>query len=529
MTLINLLLLTTVKPLILVGIGWWQYCASQSAAASSRHLGLLLIFALLPLTSLLASEWLVILPSIALQFTLDHRLEQWLALPVLNSLQWPLTQWLLGLYYLGVFWVIFYLALGIHSLWQQERASKPHAALQALVDDLRRTLALRLPVQVRACDKISCPQVWGVFRPTLFVPVAMANWPKQQLQFMLLHELGHVARYDWLAHILVRCICAFYWLLPPVWWLAHALENMCERACDDWVLAAKQRGPEYAELLLSITQSLRNTTDLPTQAINGGSAHYQRILALLDRYQDRDKVDRREFVRTLVVSLLCLLPLSMLQASIQPIKVLQEEIKHFRYVPLSVSKDRPDDQARLGSGYWLPQFEPVTLPPSERHTEEMLVVAYASVPTPDSGDNLGIASKPVMAAGGLDLELDSQHLMAQEVLIQGYLPMRTVTPHYPPSAIRRGIEGRVIVQFSIDAHGTPYDPHIVYAQPKGVFESAVLKALAQSRFRPHSINRQPVAVSGISEEFVFRLLEHEREKLRPAEPFNGPTEIAVKQ
>ena len=107
MTLLNLLILLLIKPLLLLGFGWWQFRDSQVAAASSRHLGLLLILLCLPLSSWLGADFLGFLPAVSAQLTLGSGLDQWLAQPISQWLQTPLALWALGIYLAGVFWVLF--------------------------------------------------------------------------------------------------------------------------------------------------------------------------------------------------------------------------------------------------------------------------------------------------------------------------------------------------------------------------------------------------------------------------------------
>ncbi len=506
MTLLNLLIIIAIKPLALLLVARWQLNGNSNASASSRHLSLALIILLLPLLSLMDPWLLKLLPNLPL--SISPAIDDWLAQPVNLWLQASSSQCLLAVYFIGCLWILFYLGLGIFSLWQRENESQPQPELQRLVDQLCHTLKLKRRVQLRSTTQIETPQVWGLFHSTIFIPASMINWPKQQLQLVLLHELGHVARYDWPLRIISHCICAFYWFLPPIWWLARAQENMCERACDDWVLADKDQDSDYAQLLLTLTQSLRQQP-LPGVAINGGSAHYQRILALLDRYSDRDKIDRRELLRASLLASLCVLPLSLLQASIQETSdVYSLEYQHIHSLPLSfftppasrvVSNDtdteinqRPPQLQRL-SAHPSPRLPINRRPP----LEELLVIEPRVIPQETSSF--------LRESARVQLAKRQAEQLAQEISVEGYLPIHSVTPHYPARALRRGIEGRVRVEFAIDINGKPYAPHIVDAHPRGVFEQAVLQALRESRFRPYKINQRAIAITGIREDFIFKL------------------------
>jgi protein TonB len=64
------------------------------------------------------------------------------------------------------------------------------------------------------------------------------------------------------------------------------------------------------------------------------------------------------------------------------------------------------------------------------------------------------------------------------------MPLVRINPDYPPRAQSRGIEGWVLIEFTITAAGTVRDARVVDASPKGYFEDAALKAIARWRYNP---------------------------------------------
>ncbi len=64
------------------------------------------------------------------------------------------------------------------------------------------------------------------------------------------------------------------------------------------------------------------------------------------------------------------------------------------------------------------------------------------------------------------------------------MPLVRINPDYPPRAQSRGIEGWVLIEFTITAAGTVRDARVVQASPKGYFEDAALKAIARWRYNP---------------------------------------------
>jgi len=85
------------------------------------------------------------------------------------------------------------------------------------------------------------------------------------------------------------------------------------------------------------------------------------------------------------------------------------------------------------------------------------------------------------------------------------LPIVKVRPVYPQRAITRGIEGHVLVQFSIDELGRVVDARVLEAQPRGVFERAALQAVERFRYKPRVVNGEPIPVSGVQHRLTFEL------------------------
>lgn len=87
------------------------------------------------------------------------------------------------------------------------------------------------------------------------------------------------------------------------------------------------------------------------------------------------------------------------------------------------------------------------------------------------------------------------------------LPVVKVTPIYPARAAERGIEGHVLVEFTIDKLGRVVDIAVVHADPRGVFDRAALKAVERFRYKPRVVNGIAIPVSGVQHLVSFELNE----------------------
>lgn len=80
-----------------------------------------------------------------------------------------------------------------------------------------------------------------------------------------------------------------------------------------------------------------------------------------------------------------------------------------------------------------------------------------------------------------------------------------VQPVYPARAVKQGVEGYVLVEFTIDRLGRVVDVRIVDAKPAGMFDRAALKAVERFRYKPRVVNGEPIPVSGVQHLLTFEL------------------------
>jgi HEAT repeat protein/beta-lactamase regulating signal transducer with metallopeptidase domain len=166
------------------------------------------------------------------------------------------------------------------------------------------------------------PMAWGLFRPAVLMPAAADGWPAERLRIVLLHELAHVKRRDCLTHMLAQVSCALHWFNPLAWMAARRVRTERERACDDLVLAAGTRGPDYADQLIEIARVMR-AGRFPA-VLAGASlamAHRSelegRLMAILDPSVPRAGLSRLRTSAATTVFALAVIPL----ASLQPWKI----------------------------------------------------------------------------------------------------------------------------------------------------------------------------------------------------------------
>ena len=86
-----------------------------------------------------------------------------------------------------------------------------------------------------------------------------------------------------------------------------------------------------------------------------------------------------------------------------------------------------------------------------------------------------------------------------------YLPIVKVAPIYPRRALSRGIEGYVIVEFTVTPQGTVVSPEVVEAEPEGIFERAAMDAAKKFKYKPRMVDGKAVSVPGVQNQITFKM------------------------
>jgi TonB family protein len=120
---------------------------------------------------------------------------------------------------------------------------------------LRSRLRLTRPVRLLESCLADVPMVVGHIRPAVLMPIGLlAGLPAGQIEAILLHELAHIRRHDYLVNVLQRSVESLLFYNPAVWWLSRVIRTERENCCDDIVVATSGNAREYAIALTEIEE-----------------------------------------------------------------------------------------------------------------------------------------------------------------------------------------------------------------------------------------------------------------------------------
>lgn len=130
------------------------------------------------------------------------------------------------------------------------------SSLQNFSDRYVRILGIPKRVQVYLSDLADTAQTCGFLKPLILLPVSLVTrLSTQQVEAILVHELYHIRRNDYIINICMSCFRSIFFFNPFARLFYKALERERELACDDGVLELGFAPELYAEALFCLEKS----------------------------------------------------------------------------------------------------------------------------------------------------------------------------------------------------------------------------------------------------------------------------------
>lgn len=397
-------------------------------------------------------------------------------------------------------WIVLVWSCGVALLsarvwrhWRRLRALVRAAQAEPAWQERLRSLALRFGlhrgVRVLSSARVATPTLVGWIRPVILLPIAVSSgFPVAQVEMILAHELAHLRRFDHLANLFQVVLETLLFYHPVVHWISRDVRNERELCCD--ALALRVTGGnrrDFATALVELEEFREQHAGL-TLAARGGVL-LERVGQITGTGHDRIARQPGRFVGALPALLITGLLLSVLwrQAELrQELSASNADIQHLLTSQLLPATIR------------MPMRTIANLIP--RHIEISPVPAIA-VRAPAATALSAEAMSPIRATSkftlaapavadlnptrlGLASPAIPQRAVSASKASEMLVPIHIEQPVYPLAALEQGVEGKVVVEFGINADGSVRDPRVVSAQPESIFDHAAMQALQGWKFAP---------------------------------------------
>ncbi|MEO7119803.1 MAG: M56 family metallopeptidase [Ginsengibacter sp.] len=150
--------------------------------------------------------------------------------------------------------------------------------LQLFAAKVAKQMKISRKIAVWISHHIDVPATIGFIKPIILIPFAsLNNLSEDQLEAIILHELSHIRRNDYLINIIISAIETVLFFNPFVVLLSKIIKRERENCCDDFVLQYRYDPHSYASALLSLERSRTSNPRLAVGAVSGKSQLFARI------------------------------------------------------------------------------------------------------------------------------------------------------------------------------------------------------------------------------------------------------------
>jgi beta-lactamase regulating signal transducer with metallopeptidase domain len=193
---------------------------------------------------------------------------------------------------------------------------KAPVALKLFTQQTALHIGIKKNVAIWLSKNIDVPSVSGYFKPVILFPFTLLNQLSiAQAEAILLHEIAHIKRDDYLINLFQIIAESILFFNPFANLLSRAAKQEREKCCDDWVLNYQYNKKDYAAALVVVEQNRSKQVTLALAATNGRKNLLYRIerifttkpVTYFNFYQQKKLI----VARILIVAVLLLLQVTV--------------------------------------------------------------------------------------------------------------------------------------------------------------------------------------------------------------------------
>lgn len=203
------------------------------------------------------------------------------ALPTISLWQIAAVVWFVGMViFFGYHVIKHYRFLKLAARWSERITDEQ---ILTLMQSLKSQMDLSKNIGLQFCDSIGSPMMIGFIHPRILLP--KTDFAKDELCFILKHELVHYQRKDLWYKCLVLIATAIHWFNPIVYLMAKAIDIQCELSCDEKVVRGANTDIRlyYSETIIGVVRyQSKLKTALSTNFYGGKKGMKKRVFSIMD-------------------------------------------------------------------------------------------------------------------------------------------------------------------------------------------------------------------------------------------------------
>ncbi|MDB5003166.1 MAG: hypothetical protein JWQ34_1391 [Mucilaginibacter sp.] len=259
------------------------------------------------------------------------------------------------LYVVGLVFNTLRLTLAWNSIYRI-RQNISEAGFDNTIKRLSATLDIKNKIQAAFSEWVDVPCITGFIKPIILLPVSITcHLTTDEIEAILLHELAHIKRNDYLLNFIQQVIGILLFFNPFARLIAKTINEERENCCDDMVVRVTGSPFIYAQALLKLEENKQHQWQLA-------------LAATTKKYELLNRIERIMKTKTQTVNIRpILITVLALTCSISSIAWLNPEIKNGKVIIKNAPAIRLVTAAITGPAE-LPK-----LPPAPKHKKHFTV------------------------------------------------------------------------------------------------------------------------------------------------------------
>lgn len=337
----------------------------------------------------------------------------------------------------------------MRALKRYEWSGSEHVDLMTYqqLDRVRSEMGVKKSVHLYRSSDTEVPFTYGFFRPVIVLPESMAE--SMDIKTILIHEMVHIRRADYLIHIFERLLFWMFVAHPMLRTMGSEIQDLREMSVDAEVLARTAgKSSDYARILFEFAYTKQEPR------LSAALSMAVKESKVKERIQNMSRFNKTASELVLVRRNGLLMAMALMVLTVGLVACAESA-----FSPNAIDVESSVTEVPA---------PPAPISPRMAEGEEEVFIVVETMPEPVGG-------------------------------------MRAIYERvtYPELAKNAGIEGRVVVQFIVDENGDVIDPRVIRGIGGGCDEAAI-EAVRGVKFTPGVQRGRNVAVQ-FQLPIVFRL------------------------
>ena len=202
----------------------------------------------------------------------------------------------------SVWFIIFFMKLirilsniGYVERIRHYQTSPPPSNWKERIAELALSLGISPSVQLLESAIVRAPVVVGFLKPVILLPIGLlSNIPPEQVEAILLHELAHIRRKDYLVNLVQSFAEVVFFFNPALLWISSLVREERENCCDDVAISQTKNKKQFIHALVAFQEYATHPSNKKAVMAFAGRKNYllRRVKRII--YNENKKLNAME-------------------------------------------------------------------------------------------------------------------------------------------------------------------------------------------------------------------------------------------